>query len=159
MISRSAGCIVAELLLHHPLFHGARGGCRSLGARSGNDSALTRACALHTQPSRLAFFAERELLEDMVQVVGTFSESLLTDVYKMDKATTTVYATIKPKQAVEWAKRFVDMPAAGTQGAPRNALVQRVGSRAAVARGVCARVRWQRSTLCTASSSTTPASA
>ena len=76
----------------------------------------------------------------MVQVVGTFSESLLTDVYKMDKATTTVYATIKPKQAVEWAKRFVDMPATGMQGAPRNALVQRVGSRGAGARGVVAAV-------------------
>ena len=51
----------------------------------------------------------------MVQLVGTFSESLLTNVYRLDKATTAVYSTLKPKQPVSWPKRFPNAPAEGAR--------------------------------------------
>jgi hypothetical protein len=59
-------------------------------------------------------WAERELVEDMVQLVGPVPEAVLAESYGLDRTACTLYASLKQKQPVAWAKRFPSAPAPGT---------------------------------------------
>jgi len=57
--------------------------------------------------------AERELVEDMVQLLGPIPATVLEEAYGLDATACALYSSLKPKQAVCWTKRFPGIPEDG----------------------------------------------